>query len=96
MLARLQRWYEEQCDGDWEHTYGVEIETLDNPGWQFKVDLRGTALLGRDFLRVEDQRAERDWVVCWVEDEQFRGACGPRNLDEALTVFLDFAASAQD
>jgi hypothetical protein len=43
-LDFLQRWYAEQCDGKWEHSYGVRIETLDNPGWQITVDLNGTGL----------------------------------------------------
>jgi hypothetical protein len=32
ILPWLQGWYATQCDGDWEHEYGVSIETLDNPG----------------------------------------------------------------
>ncbi|WP_239135544.1 Imm53 family immunity protein, partial [Actinoplanes derwentensis] len=27
-LTWLQGWYATQCDGDWEHEYGVSIETL--------------------------------------------------------------------
>jgi len=33
VMERIQDWYRRQCDGDWEHSYGVKIETLDNPGW---------------------------------------------------------------
>ena len=40
-LGWLERWYQAQCDGDWEHHSGVTIETLDNPGWLVKIDLRG-------------------------------------------------------
>ena len=40
-LQLLQEWYVAQCDGDWEHSYGVKIDTLDNPGWSLKVDLVG-------------------------------------------------------
>lgn len=32
LLYRLQQWYHSMCDGDWEHCYGVKIETSDNPG----------------------------------------------------------------
>lgn len=39
VLGRLERWYAAQCNGDWEHTYGITIETLDNPGWTFKWSL---------------------------------------------------------
>ncbi|UCH44768.1 MAG: hypothetical protein JSV11_10785 [Nitrospiraceae bacterium] len=38
---RLNRWYINQCNGDWEHQYGIVIETLDNPGWRVKIDLTG-------------------------------------------------------
>lgn len=26
----LQMWYVAQCDDEWEHAYGIKIETLDN------------------------------------------------------------------
>jgi hypothetical protein len=32
-IERIQKWYLEQCNGDWEHSYGIEITTMDNPGW---------------------------------------------------------------
>jgi Immunity protein 53 len=33
LLTQLQSWYVAQCNGDWEHTCGISIETVDNPGW---------------------------------------------------------------
>ncbi|GHB54781.1 hypothetical protein GCM10010331_48120 [Streptomyces xanthochromogenes] len=33
VLDRLQSWYSAQCNGDWEHEWGIKIDTLDNPGW---------------------------------------------------------------
>ena len=33
LLKVLQHWYQSKCDGTGEHMYGVEIDTLDNPGW---------------------------------------------------------------
>ena len=35
-LNWLMQWYLGECNNDWEHTYGVEIGTLDNPGWSQK------------------------------------------------------------
>ena len=32
-IAELDRWFSNQCDGTWEHRYGVRIQTTDNPGW---------------------------------------------------------------
>jgi hypothetical protein len=31
VLGWLEQWYQQQCDDEWEHHYGVTIETLDNP-----------------------------------------------------------------
>jgi hypothetical protein len=44
-LSWLQRWYSAHCDGEWEHGFGVTIETLDNPGWSVKIDVEGTELV---------------------------------------------------
>lgn len=46
LLEWLQDWYLQQCDGEWEHFYGVKIETLDNPGWYIEIDLNDTTLAG--------------------------------------------------
>ena len=90
-LQWLQEWYLAQCDGDWEHEFGVTIETLDNPGWRVTVSLQGTALEEVPFERVESNRSEHDWVRCWVDEQQFEAACGPRNLQEALEIFRKWA-----
>lgn len=91
-LTHLQEWYVANCDGEWEHTYGVTIESLDNPGWRVTIDLVGTPLEGRDFETVEIKRTDLDWLDCHVQDKKFVAGCGPRNLNELLTTFLDWAA----
>ena len=32
IISKLQDWYFSKCDEDWEHEFGVKIDTLDNPG----------------------------------------------------------------
>ena len=93
-LAELQSWYDAQCDGDWEHEYGVRIETLDNPGWSVEIDVADTALDGREFSPVEDLAPEREWMRCTVSEGQFRGAGGPPMLGRILRAFLDWAREA--
>ena len=88
MIAQLQQWYLAQCDGEWEHDSGIDIGTLDNPGWRVRVNLVGTNLQGRGFDRVTLERSETDWIRAWVEEGSWQAACGPLNLDEALGVFL--------
>lgn len=86
-LAELQIWYANACNGEWEHQYGISIESLDNPGWSVKIDLSETDLAGKVFARTEIERAEHNWVQCWVEEGVFQGRGGPKNLEDILFVF---------
>jgi hypothetical protein len=96
-IEALQEWYSSQCNQDWEHTHGVEIGTLDNPGWSLEVDLAGTALEGSTFAvhshGVGDtvEPGSHDWLVCKVEGGKFVAYGGPRKLDEMINVFLSWA-----
>ncbi len=92
LLQRLQRWYETSCDGDWEHSYGLEIGNIDNPGWFIKVDLADTYLENTDFQSVAYQNEhENDWVHCKRSGAKFEGFGGPQKLEELLGIFLDWA-----
>jgi hypothetical protein len=90
-LDWLQRWYAAQCDGDWEHEWGVRIATLDNPGWSVTVDLEETPLSGRPYTPTDVRRSDSDWVMTAVSDDTFRAWCGPLNLGEALRLFRKWA-----
>ncbi|MEU6117175.1 immunity 53 family protein [Streptomyces sp. NPDC047117] len=97
VLDWLQSWYASQCDGDWEHGWGVTIETLDNPGWTVKIDLEKTALANRKYPEQRVARGEQDWVTAWTAEGAFHIACGPGNLTESLTLFRVWAtADAQN
>jgi ATP-dependent Clp protease ATP-binding subunit ClpA len=91
-LIQLQDWYERRCDGEWEQTHSIAIDTLETAGWSVRIGLDGTELAGKTFEEIEIERGEDDWVVCGVEGGQFNATCGPRNLDEALELFLGWAA----
>jgi hypothetical protein len=92
-LTALAAWYAAQCNGDWEHRYGVSIQSTDNPGWWVKIDLAGTALSRRQFEPVTDG-ADTDgpkgsrWLRCYVTDGVWNGAGDETRLDEILEHFL--------
>ena len=88
LLNWLEIWYSEQCDGDWEHQNGVEIGTLDNPGWYLTVDCEDISyLLSAHFAPIKIERDENNWIHCRLKDGKFEGFGGPKNLCELLTVF---------
>ena len=93
-IEALERWYEAQCDGDWEHEFGIRISTLDNPGWAVDIPLEGTPLEGRDFTPVEEMAPERTWISCKVSDGEFRGRGGAPMLGRILRTFLEWARDA--
>ena len=93
-LAWLQSWYLKQCNGEWEHGYGVDIETMDNPGWHLKVQIEGTPLEGRRVdLPLVNGPNDRDWIKIRSDGETFEAMGGPSNLDEILNAFRRFAES---
>jgi hypothetical protein len=92
VVASIEDWFADNCDGDWEHQLGVSITSLDNPGWAVELDLAGTYLFGKPFDSVREERAEHDWVHCWVDDGAFKGRGGPKNLNEILAIFLRWRA----
>jgi hypothetical protein len=72
-ILQLQQWCEAQCNGDWEHQYGISIDTLDNPGWRVEIDLNGTPFAGVLFTRVHQKHQNGGWLLCWAENDKFVG-----------------------
>ena len=89
-LEWIQQWYAENCDGDWEHSYGVSITTLDNPGWSVTINLEGTDLEDKPFVNISIDKSKDDWIRCKVKDTKFFGDGGPRNLTEMLQIFINW------
>lgn len=86
-LLWLLKWYKSQCDGDWEHGNGIEIYTIDNPGWLIKISLNETNLVDKSFDVIDIDRSEQDWIYCSIKDRMFEGFGGPFNLPELLRIF---------
>lgn len=91
-LSELQEWYTLHCDGDWEHSYGVSIGTLDNPGWCLCIDLEGTGLEDVAFTEVKENYDDAlDWLICVKHEGKFSANGGPRKLEPMISVFLAWA-----
>lgn len=94
-LRDLQDWYEAQCDGDWEHSNGIRVETLDNPGWLVEIDLADTLLENKPFDTVKVEEDETSWIRCQMEDGKFRGTGDPSRLQQIIEVFVAWAKSEE-
>ena len=90
-IQELQKWYRSQCDGVWEHQFGIKIEALDNPGWSVHIGLGGTSLSRASFPPMKSLVDKRDWIHCEVVDQRFEGHGGPLMLEEIIRTFLSWA-----
>jgi Immunity protein 53 len=88
----VQNWYRAQCNGFWEHAYGITIETLDNPGWMVTIDLAETPLEKRIMEPVRNELSEKDWMVCTVDHNKFVGSGDYAKLPAVLEVFRKWAS----
>lgn len=84
------------CNGDWEHTYGIKIDNIDNPGWRLEVDLSDTPLYGilsdkKDF----NLSHETEWSCYVVENGKFIAHGGPKMLGTIIAHFLDWSKSVE-
>ena len=90
------------CNGEWEHHYGVHIETLDNPGWHVRINLTGTRLQNQTFKKIEygtdseSNPIDPQWMSCFVKQMTFHGYAGSKQLEEILNHFLDWAENCSE
>lgn len=94
-LAWLQQWYRDHCNGQWEHHNGIEINTLDNPGWAVKIDGLAPTLGPHLPMRVDDEISETSWTKCTLEDGVFQGYSDPDGLERIIQVFQNWIHAAR-
>jgi hypothetical protein len=102
LLTWVQAWYASNCDNDWEHSFGLSLTTLDNPGWHLAIDVTSTPMGGVPYAPVTAQRDPHDWITTELVDKgsqpgvtgtSWQAHCGPLNLGEALHLFREWVRS---
>jgi hypothetical protein len=85
-LQRLQQWYRLQCNWDWEHSFGLTIDALDNPGWQVSIDLIETELKKKSFASISrgDSEDDSDWITWEVEKPKFVASGGAEPVEAVV------------
>lgn len=80
LIEKLQSWYSSQCNDVWEHSFGIEISNIDNPGWKIKI----TGANSKSNLNINIERSDTDWIVINADDTAFQAYGGSLNLQELL------------
>lgn len=99
MINLICRYFGDNVDGVWEHSFGVSVRTTDNPGWLVTVDLKeplGSESFVYSIGEVPNSSngnlGQGAWVHCEVRDNRFVGACSSemlREVDAAFGRFLE-------
>jgi hypothetical protein len=85
----LKDWYKSNCDGDWEHQYGITINTLDNPGWEVKIDLAFTKLECLDIDWTATNITDDNWFGFSIKNKIYSAAGSTENLEVILEKFRE-------
>lgn len=89
MIEWLENWYENQCDGEWEHEYGIVIESLDNPGWHISIDLANTNIEIDEISWTLLEVSEKNWLGFKIENNQFIGSGDQKKLNVLIFIFKE-------
>ena len=94
-LQWLCAWFEQNCDGEWEHEFGLILETIDNPGWSLRIDLSRSSLSDAAFAAEAIEDGDY-WIRSWKDDGAmvFHAAGSPRALPEMISQFRRWAQTA--
>ena len=92
----LINWYNKTIDDGFKYDHGIDIQPLDNPGWNVSVYLRGTRLKNKPFTAFSKDIGDDDWIECKVENDVFKSYGDPSKLEEIFRVFLEWAEPGHD
>ena len=84
-VAWLMDWYNDKCDGIWEHLFGIKIDSVDNPGWSITIDLDDTYFSELPWKYYETN--DNDWYGYKIENRKFVASGDPLKLDLLIGIF---------
>ena len=93
-LEWLEDWDQSQCNGVWEHKRGVNLESLEAPGWRLTIHLIGTSATNVRPQRLNLDTPCGEWINCSISGDRFQGSGDPRKLEQIIGVFRQWVDTA--
>lgn len=87
VLNWIEAWYKGSCNGDWEHNYGVRIDTIDNPGWSVVIDLHDTKDQEIRVEKISFEESPSNWYNYSVMNGKYKAYGSPDKLKFLLEMF---------
>lgn len=87
----LETWYENNCDENWEHLFGVDIIASENK-WTIKIDLTDTFEENKNLNEISSFLDENNWIKVYRDKvkNQFIGEGDLSKLNHLLVKFKNF------
>ncbi|MEJ6791253.1 MAG: immunity 53 family protein [Lacinutrix sp.] len=85
----IQNWFKNNCDGDWEHGNGIQITTIDNPGWDVEIDISNTSLTNIEIPWILNENSKQDWYAVKIENQVFNASGDFGKLTFLLGLFKE-------
>ncbi len=89
ILQWIQHWFKENCDGDWEQGEGIQITTLDNPGWEVEIDISNTSIANINIEWILNEKSAQDWYGVKIESQKFTASGDSGKLKFLLELFKE-------
>ena len=96
LIKWLSEWYLNNCDNDWEHDYGVKIDTLDNPGWTVVIDIENTGVNIENRPWQTFEYSSTDWYYYKIENGKYEASGDPTKLERLILIFKDLVEKKTD
>ncbi|MGJ8593557.1 MAG: immunity 53 family protein [Aquaticitalea sp.] len=85
----IQDWFKDQCDGEWERGNGIQITTLDQPGWEVEIDISKTSVANLNLKGILNERSKDDWYGVKIENQRFIASGDSGKLAFLLGLFKE-------
>lgn len=89
LLEWTQNWFKDNCDGDWERGNGIQITTLDNPGWEVEIDISKTSIANLNLKGILNENSKQDWYGVKIENQKFIASGDSDKLTFLLGLFKE-------
>ena len=89
LLDWVQRWFISNCNGDWEHGYGINMEYTKETGWYVYFNVNHTSMYDCKFDK-KDKKGKKKWLTFEVNENSFIGRGDSSKLEEILQTFHDW------
>lgn len=89
ILDWIQNWFQENCDGEWEQGSGIQITTLEDPGWEIEIDISTTSIANLEVDWILNEVGTHDWYGVKIENQKFSASGDAGKLEFLLNLFRE-------